>query len=181
MEEIQYNIQKEGILMKKIILLLFLVLGMTMMAEKFTPGTQKKSEMLSEVEKFSWFSANSQKYFDEEIGKHNFRIIEENGKEYLIQWKPEVDVVFTCHSRRVKRFKTQPYPKEKISEGEKEGKLKKYTIYPDTRKNVYYVKDYTDLKGKKYDYLYFGFDDKLKKIVILDKNSDIIEILEDGE
>ena len=94
--------------MKKIILLLFLVLGMTMMAEKFTPGTQKKSEMLSEVEKFSWFSANSQKYFDEEIGKHNFRIIEENGKEYLIQWKPEVDVVFTCHSRRVKRFKTQP-------------------------------------------------------------------------
>ena len=43
------------------------------------------------------------------------------------------------------------------------------------------MKDYTDLKGEKYDYLYFGFDDKLKKIVILDKNSDIIEVLEDGE
>ena len=59
--------------------------------------------------------------------------------------------------------------------------LKKYLIYPDTRKNVYYVKDYTDLKGEKYDYLYFGFDDKLKKIVILDKNSEIVEVLEDGE
>ena len=167
--------------MKKIILLLFLVLGMSVMAEKFTSDTQKKSEMFSEVEKYSWFSANSQKYFDEEISKHNFSIIEENGEHYLIQWNPEVAIVFTCHSRRLKRFKTQPYPKDKISEGEKEGKLKKYLIYPDTRKNVYYVKDYTDLKGEKYDYLYFGFDDKLKKIVILDKNSDIIEILEDGE
>ena len=47
--------------MKKIILLLFLVLGMTIMAEKFTSDTQKKSEMFSEVGKYSWFSANSQK------------------------------------------------------------------------------------------------------------------------
>ena len=62
--------------MKKIILLLFLVLGMTIMAEKFTSDTQKKSEMFSEVEKYSWFSANSQTYIDEEIAKHNVSIIE---------------------------------------------------------------------------------------------------------
>ena len=79
--------------MKKIILLLFLVLGMTIMAEKFTSDTQKKSEMFSEVGKYSWFSANSQKYFDEEIGKHNFSIIEEKGEHYLIQWNPEVPAI----------------------------------------------------------------------------------------
>ena len=43
------------------------------------------------------------------------------------------------------------------------------------------MKDYADLKGEKYDYLYFGYDSKLKKIVILDRNSDIVEVLEEGK
>lgn len=83
--------------------------------------------------------------------------------------------------KKIKRYINQPYSKDEISKGEKEGKLKRYRIYPDFRKNVYYVKDYADLKGEKYDYLYFGYDSKLKKIVILDKNSDIVEVLEEGK
>ena len=167
--------------MKKIILLMFFVLGISIMAEKFTSGIQKKREVFNEVEKVSWFSADSEKYFNEENGKHNFQIIEENNKEYLIQWKPELDFECTCHAKKIKRYINQPYSKDEISKGEKEGKLKRYRIYPDFRRNIYYVKDYVDIKGEKYDYLYFGYDSKLKKIVILDRNSDIVEVLEEGK
>ena len=90
--------------MKKIILLLFFVLGISIMAEKFTSGIQKKREVFNEVEKVSWFSADSEKYFNEENGKHNFQIIEENNKEYLIQWKPELDFECTCHAKKIKRY-----------------------------------------------------------------------------
>lgn len=40
------------------------------------------------------------------------------------------------------------------------------------------MNNFIDLKGKKYKRLYFGFDEKLKKVVITDKDGNISEKLE---
>ena len=53
-----------------------------------------------------------------------------------------------------------------------------YVIHPSGKKGIYYVNNFIDLKGKKYKRLYFGFDEKLKTIVITDKNGNILEKLE---
>ena len=182
---------KKGKNMKKLILLLVFLTGITIFGQKnisfesgFIPNDEMEKNLSGNPKKVSWFSANSDKVFDEESGKHNFQIIQENNQKYLIQWKPDFVFECYCHSRKRIKYINQPYSKEQIAKGEKEGKLKRYIIYPDKQKNIFYIKNYTDLKGEKYDKLYFGFDSKLKKIVILDKNNssdknfNISEILE---
>lgn len=54
-----------------------------------------------------------------------------------------------------------------------------YKIYKSDVKGVYYVNSYVDASGRKHPRLYFGFDEKLKKIVITDKDGNIRNILED--
>ena len=53
-----------------------------------------------------------------------------------------------------------------------------YNIYPTNKKGIYYVNNYFDYKGKKYPKLYFGFDEKLKKVVVTDKDGNILEKLD---
>ena len=52
-----------------------------------------------------------------------------------------------------------------------------YVIHPSGKKGIYYVNNFIDLKGKKYKRLYFGFDEKLKTVVITDKDGNIIKKL----
>ena len=53
-----------------------------------------------------------------------------------------------------------------------------YKIRKTAVKGIYYINNYVDLNGKKYSKLYFGFDEKYKKIVITDKNGNIKNILD---
>jgi len=53
-----------------------------------------------------------------------------------------------------------------------------YKIYSAGKKGVYYVNNYVDLDGKKHARLYFGFDKKHNTVVILDKNLNVIEVLQ---
>ena len=55
-----------------------------------------------------------------------------------------------------------------------------YKVYRDNKKGIYYVNNYVDLQGKKHAKLYFGFDKKHNTIVILDKNMNIVEVLQRG-
>ncbi len=53
-----------------------------------------------------------------------------------------------------------------------------YRIKKSNVKGIYYVNNYIDNKGKKYSTFYFGFDEKSKKVVITDKNGNILKTLE---
>ena len=53
-----------------------------------------------------------------------------------------------------------------------------YKIKKSNVKGVYYVNDYINAKGKKHSAFYFGFDEKSKKVVITDKNGNILKTLE---
>ena len=76
----------------------------------------------------------------------------------------------------------QVYENQKIVGGEVEEStgiiFGKYDIHFSGKKGIYYVNNFVDLKGKVRDKLYFGFDEKLKTIVIVDKNGNILEKLE---
>lgn len=165
--------------MKKSILLIILMIGMTVYADKFTPdnGTSEKYKNIT------WFSAKvpeseEEVLFDDE-GKYNFQIIEEKNTSYLKQWFPLAYTECFCHSRKKIKYMNDVLPENK-SEMEQEIKthIETYKIYPDSRKGVFYVENFLDLKGETHKKMYFGFDRKLKKIVILDEKLNIIEILE---
>lgn len=53
-----------------------------------------------------------------------------------------------------------------------------YRIKKSNVKGIYYVNNYIDNKGKKHSTFYFGFDEKSKKVVITDKNGNILKTLE---
>lgn len=53
-----------------------------------------------------------------------------------------------------------------------------YRIKKSNVKGIYYVNNYIDNKGKKHSIFYFGFDEKSKKVVITDKNGNILKTLE---
>ena len=53
-----------------------------------------------------------------------------------------------------------------------------YKIYSAGKKGVYYVNNYVALDGKKHARLYLGFDKKQNTVVILDKNLNVIEVLQ---
>ena len=53
-----------------------------------------------------------------------------------------------------------------------------YRIKKSNVKGIYYVNNYIDYKGKKHSTFYFGFDEKSKKVVITDKNGNILKTLE---
>jgi len=63
-----------------------------------------------------------------------------------------------------------------------EGEADRYSFFivRDNKKGIYYVNNYVDLQGKKHTKLYFGFDKKHDTIVILDKNMNIVEVLQRG-
>ena len=53
-----------------------------------------------------------------------------------------------------------------------------YKIRKTAVKGIYYIDNYIGQDGKKHPKLYFGFDEKTKKVVITDKNGNIKNVLE---
>lgn len=172
--------------MKKSVLLIILMTVITLYADKFSPN----NEILKKYKGITWFSAKvstseGEILFNDE-GKYNFQIIEEKNIDYLKQWFPLAYTECFCHSRKEIKYMNDVLPKnqnkefsdEKGSTEEVNTHVETYKIYADKRKGVFYVKNFIDLKGEEHKRLYFGFDKKLKKMVILDKKLNIIEVLE---
>ncbi len=143
--------------MRKLILMLMLIIGVSVFAEKFTSPSKNLEISLKEnageqsPDGYFWYNQNG------DADKYSFYIVTEKAggkisEDYLDD--PATGAVPAV-------FGT-------------------YKVYKDNKKGVYYVNNYVDLKGKKHPRLYFGFDKKHKTIVILDKNMNIIEILQRG-
>ena len=150
--------------MKKLILVSMLAIGMSVFAEKFTPSNKTLEISLKEVLEgatpngYYWMdgSFDNNKYPE----RYSFFIMEDN--------KGKIDEL------------VQGYEIGKKTGGEIQDSTVygSYKIYSAGKKGVYYVNNYVALDGKKHARLYFGFDKKHNTVVILDKNLNLIEVLQ---
>ena len=159
--------------MKKLILVSMLAIGMSVFAEKFTPSNKTLEISLKEVLEgatpngYYWMdgSFDNNKYPE----RYSFFIMEDN--------KGKIDEL------------VQGYEIGKKTGGEIQEKIYddidddstvygSYKIYSAGQPGVYYVNNYVAMDGKKHARLYFGFDKKHNTVVILDKNLNLIEVLQ---
>ena len=153
--------------MKKLILVSMLAIGMSVFAEKFTPSNKTLEISLKEV--LEGATPNGYYWMDGSFDRYSFFIMEDN--------KGKIDEL------------VQGYEIGKKTGGEIQEKIYddidddstvygSYKIYSAGKKGVYYVNNYVALDGKKHARLYFGFDKKQNTVVILDKNLNVIEVLQ---
>ena len=148
--------------MKKIILVVMLLLvGILGFSKKYQPNNKSLEIFLEENfgEQYTGYA-----WSDTTQDKYSFRIAGNNKSIYLFQ-------IYDENSRNTggELVKTDVYGGY-VTEG-------KYRVFQHSVKGVYYVKNYVDSKGIKHSRLYFGFDEQNGTIVILDKNMNIVEIL----
>ena len=148
--------------MKKIILMVMLLMvGILGFSKKYQPNNKSLEIFLKENfgEQYMGYA-----WSDNTQDKYGFRIAENNKDIYLFQ-------IYDENSKNTggELIKTDVHDGY-VTEG-------KYRIFQHSVKGVYYVKNYVDSKGIKHKRLYFGFDDQKDTIVILDKNMNIVEIL----
>ena len=159
--------------MKKLILVSMLAIGMSVFAEKFTPSNKTLEISLKEVLEgatpngYYWMdgSFDNNKYPE----RYSFFIMEDN--------KGKIDELIQGYEIGKK---TGGEIREKIYDDIDDDSTVygSYKIYSAGKKGVYYVNNYVALDGKKHARLYFGFDKKQNTVVILDKNLNVIEVLQ---
>ena len=140
---------------------MLLMVGIKKKKKKYQPNNKSLEIFLKENfgEQYMGYA-----WSDNTQDKYGFRIAENNKDIYLFQ-------IYDENSRNTggELIKTDVHDGY-VTEG-------KYRIFQHIVKGVYYVKNYVDSKGIKHKRLYFGFDDQKDTIVILDKNMNIVEIL----
>lgn len=160
--------------MRKLILMLMLIMGVSVFAEKFTSPSKNLEISLKEnageqsPDGYFWYNQNG------DADKYSFYIVTENDKN------KGISLVQSYESKEKAGGKISEDYLDDPATGAVPTVFGTYKVYKDNKKGVYYVNNYVDLKGKKHPRLYFGFDKKHKTIVILDKNMNIIEILQRG-
>ena len=141
--------------MRKLILAGLLVFGMMSFAAKITTNnTTWKKLWDAETDRYSslWMDENETYKF----------LIYDNDKHI---WK------------LYQVYENKENTGGEIVETDKVNLYGSYVIHPSGKKGIYYINNYVDSKGKKYKRLYFGFDEKLKTVVITDKDGNIIKKL----
>ena len=145
--------------MKKFILVGMIVFGMLSFAAKITPSNKALEEIMqTQIDVYStyWIDDNA---------------------TYLFVIFPNKEKVWVLE---------QFYADRELAEGEWIGETTNkeigvtmaygdYTIHPSDKKGIYYVNDFADLSGRVQKKMYFGFDEKLKTIVIVDKDGNILD------
>ena len=173
--------------MKKLILTVLLVLSAMTFAAKITT-TGKSWEKIEKEYKvpeaddknillFNWSDENADIY--------HFRIIESDFKKnsdfYLIEFyedkQPENGLPLVSNPNDAVNLSEYTLKESFFGDSDSEYFVSYYKIRKTAVKGIYYINNYVDLNGKKYSKLYFGFDEKYKKIVITDKNGNIKNIL----
>ena len=158
--------------MKKLILVSMLVLGMLTFAERFTSPNKRLEISLKEnageqsSEGYFWYNEEG------DADKYSFHIV--------IESKKEMSLVQSYESREKAGGEISETYLDDPATGSVPAVFGTYKIYRDNKKGIYYVNNYVDLQGKKHAKLYFGFDKKHNTIVILDKNMNIVEVLQRG-
>ena len=158
--------------MKKLILVSMLVLGMLTFAERFTSPNKRLEislkENAGEQSPSGYFWHNE----EGEADRYSFFIVTDNAKE--------ISLVQSYESKEKAGGKISETYLDDPATGTIPTVFGTYKVYRDNKKGIYYVNNYVDLQGKKHTKLYFGFDKKHNTIVILDKNMNIVEVLQRG-
>ena len=158
--------------MKKLILVSMLLLGMLTFAERFTsPNKRLEISLKENAEEQSpagYFGYNE----EGEADRYSFFIVTDNAKE--------ISLVQSYESKEKAGGKISETYLDDPATGTVPTVFGTYKVYRDNKKGIYYVNNYVDLQGKKHAKLYFGFDKKRNTIVILDKNMNIVEVLQRG-
>ena len=157
---------EKGIKMKKLLLTITLLLGMLAFGEKITTGnmtwTKLQAPELNEEYSGTWMGKK-----EIEMEKFSFTI-DKNDKNVWILNQLYED----------RKSAGGDSVEEYLSDDDTVmGYTGSYIIHSAGKKGIYYVNNFVDLKGKKYKRLYFGFDEKLKTVVITDKDGNILEKL----
>ena len=173
--------------MKKLLLTGLLVLStMTFAAKITTTGKSwekiEKEYRVPEVKEESILVFN---WSDENNDTYHFRIIKSDLKKnndfYLMEFyedkKPENGLPLVSDPNNASNLSGYTLKEIFFGDSGSEYFVSYYKIRKTTVKGIYYITNYVDLNGKKYSKLYFGFDEKHKKIVITDKNGNIKNIL----
>ena len=174
--------------MKKLILTVLLVLSaMTFAAKITTTGKSwekiEKEYRIPEVKEesilvFNWSDENNDTYHFR-ITKSDFK---KNNDFYLMEFyedkQPENGLTLVSNPNDAVNLSEYTLKESFFGDSDSEYFVSYYKIRKTTVKGIYYINNYVDLNGKKYSKLYFGFDEKYKKIVITDKNGNIKNILD---
>jgi len=162
--------------MKKLVLTGLLVLStMTFAAKITTTGKSwekiEKEYRVPEVKEESILVFN---WSDENNDTYHFRIIKSDLKKnndfYLMEFyedkKPENGLPLVSDPNNASNLSGYTLKESFFGDSGSEYFVSYYKIRKTTVKGIYYITNYVDLNGKKYSKLYFGFDEKHKKIVI---------------
>ena len=172
--------------MKKLILVGLLVLSaMTFTAKITTTGKSwekiEKEYKVPEADDknvllFNWSDENNDTYHFR-ITKSDFK---KNNDFYLMEFyedkQPENGLPLVSDFNNTKNLNGFTI-KESLDENS-EAYVSYYKIRKTAVKGIYYIDNYIGQDGKKHPKLYFGFDEKTKKVVITDKNGNIKNVLE---
>ena len=167
--------------MKKIILVGMMLVGAMTFAEKITTKNRPWNEIMKyneNTENYSGTWVNDLKRIDgnPEYGDNTRYVFDvlrgedivgekRNGKWYLYV---TYETRESAGGDEIDEFSEDGTDEMKMYES-------LYIIHPTNQKGIYYVNNFVDKKGKKHPKLYFGFDEKLKKMVITDKDGNILE------
>ena len=168
--------------MKKLVLTGLLVLSAMVFAAKITTTGKswekiekenKVPEQESSIMNFSWL--DKKEGAEGVYNEYSFKIgkleSDKNNNFYLSSYydeKPENGLPLVSDFNNIKNlngFTIKVY-------------VSYYKIRKTTVKGIYYIDNYIGQDGKKHPKLYFGFDEKTKKVVITDKNGNIKNVLE---
>ena len=176
--------------MKKLVLTGLLVLSAMAFAAKITT-TGKSWEKIEKENKvpeqeisimnFSWLDKKDG--VEGVYNTYSFKIgkleSDKNNNFYLSSYydeKPENGLPLVSDFNNIKNLNGFTI-KESLDENS-EVYVSYYKIRKTAVKGIYYIDNYIGQDGKKHPKLYFGFDEKSKKVVITDKNGNIKNILE---
>ena len=142
--------------MRKLILAGLLVFGMMSFAAKITTNNT------------TW-----KKLWDAETDRYSSLWIDENETYKFLIYNNDKHIW-----KLYQVYENKENTGGEIVETDKVNLYGSYVIHPSGKKGIYYINNYVDSKGKKYKRLYFGFDEKLKTVVITDKDGNIIKKLD---
>ena len=176
--------------MKKLILTGLLVLSTMAFAAKITT-TGKSWEKIEKENKvpgmensimdFSWLDKKdgAEGVYNEYSFKIGKLESDKNNDFYLSSYydkKPENGLPLVSDFNNIKNLNGFTI-KESLDENS-EAYVSYYKIRKTDVEGIYYIDNYIAQNGKKHPKLYFGFDEKSKKVVITDKNGNIKNVLE---
>ena len=176
--------------MKKLVLTGLLVLSTMAFAAKITT-TGKSWEKIEKENKvpeqeisimnFSWLDKKDG--VEGVYNTYSFKIgkleSDKNNNFYLSSYydeKPENGFPLVSDFNNIKNLNGFTI-KESLDENS-EAYVSYYKIRKTAVKGIYYIDNYISQNGEKHPKLYFGFDEKSKKVVITDKNGNIKNVLE---